>query len=240
MKFLKFLSHLVAGLFLACLLMGPTVLFSANGVEPIKKIGIGLCVAIVPLFLLMVWLVNYRTNSDIKSRERVYSYDKETATLTVHKRSKEVGKVISIEKLSDYSLQYHPSQMVYTGATVGGIHTGGFHKTEACYTAKTFSTKKAKLNYTNELDSLNHGQIEMIKLAPALVEDANIRFFSLLVGDCMILSHDDEATMFQRGFDAAVNSGRVDLLQDIAKGSYFAKQLTLEECKDIRNWLSGE
>lgn len=50
----------------------------------------------------------------------MYFYDKETATLTVHKRCKEVGKVIFIEKPSDYSLQYHPSQTVYTGATVGG------------------------------------------------------------------------------------------------------------------------
>jgi len=36
--------------------------------------------------------------------------------------------------------KYHPSQTVYTGATVGGIHMGGFHTTEAYTTQTTTST----------------------------------------------------------------------------------------------------
>lgn len=240
MKFLKFLSHLVAGLFLACLLTGPFCLICGSSIEHMQSLGVGLCVAIVPLFLIMTWLVRYREKIDVKSRDDLYSYDKATATLTIHKRCDRIGKVVSIEKITDYSLQYHPSQTIYTGATVGGVHTGGFHQTEDYYTAKTFSTDKAKLKYTNELDSLNHGQIDIIKLDSSLVEDAASRFPWFLTDDCLVLSHEERTTTYQHGFDAAVKTNRTDLLQTIAKGAFLEKQLTMDECADIRNWISGK
>ena len=242
MKFsiLKFLSHLVAGLFIACLLAGPVCLICGGSVYYMQEFGIGLCVAIVPLFLIMTWLVRYREKNYIIDRDDFYSYDRETETLTLHKRCNRSGYAISIEEIKDYNLQYHPSQTVYTGATVGGIHMGGFHQTKDSYTVETFSTRKAKLKYTDDLDSLNHGQIKIIKLDSSLVKDAARSFPEFLTGDCLVLLHEERSTIYQHGFDAAVKTNRTDLLETIAKGAFLEKQLTLDECKDIRNWISGK
>jgi len=40
------------------------------------------------------------------------------------------------------SYTYHPSETIYTGASVGGVHMGGFHETEAYYSEKAISSDK--------------------------------------------------------------------------------------------------
>ena len=47
---------------------------------------------------------------------------------------------ISVRDSKVYMATYHPSQAVYTGATVGGITTGGIHYTKPSYSEKTSTT----------------------------------------------------------------------------------------------------
>lgn len=47
---------------------------------------------------------------------------------------------ISVRNSNVYMATYHPSQAVYTGATVGGITTGGIHYTKPSYSEKISST----------------------------------------------------------------------------------------------------
>ncbi|MBR2977121.1 MAG: hypothetical protein IKM36_02455 [Oscillospiraceae bacterium] len=52
-------------------------------------------------------------------------------TLRLYSIGTELSAIVKYEKHYNYSFKYHPEQIVYTGATVGGITTGGFHKEEA-------------------------------------------------------------------------------------------------------------
>lgn len=52
---------------------------------------------------------------------------------------------ITVEKAFSVTLDYQPSKAVYTGATVGGITTGGVHYTQAGYTGSATSSGKGEI-----------------------------------------------------------------------------------------------
>ncbi len=49
---------------------------------------------------------------------------------------------LSVEGSKILSFKYNPSKTIYTGATVGGITTGGFHQTQATYSERIDKTQK--------------------------------------------------------------------------------------------------
>ena len=240
-NFIIVAMRVVGGLFIACLVTGPIVWLNADGFEPIRKIGIGLTAAIIPLLILLIIIVNCTPKLDEKKHKGIFSYDKDTETLTIYKRCKAIRKVIAIKKVYGYTSQYHPSQSIYTGATVGGVHTGGVHKTEAYYTAKRFSTGKFRLEYNNAL-AFCEGKIETIKLDPSLISSASIHLSPYLVDDCLILSNANPDSIYVKGFEAAVKNSSLsyDNLEKLAQFAHIDKQLTYRECKKIRNWISGK
>jgi hypothetical protein len=52
---------------------------------------------------------------------------------------------LSVQQGENIVLTYHPSKAVYTGATVGGITTGGVHYTKDGYTSSTLKTGNADI-----------------------------------------------------------------------------------------------
>lgn len=49
---------------------------------------------------------------------------------------------ISVEKGGSLQYTYNPSETVYTGVTVGNVHTGGFHQTQASYSERVHRSGK--------------------------------------------------------------------------------------------------
>lgn len=92
---------------------------------------------------LLVTLSDRAYESDETTSVRVYIRPDNSVYSTVNNGSKiEGAPKISIKQGGTLLLTYHPSQAVYTGATVGGITTGGVHYTQSGYTAsKTHSGK---------------------------------------------------------------------------------------------------
>lgn len=92
---------------------------------------------------LLVTLSDRAYESDETTSVRVYIRPDNSIYYTVNNGRKiEGAPKISIEQGGALLLTYHPSQAVYTGATVGGITTGGVHYTQSGYTAsKTHSGK---------------------------------------------------------------------------------------------------
>ncbi|MBE7002443.1 MAG: hypothetical protein E7421_07130 [Ruminococcaceae bacterium] len=74
---------------------------------------------------------------------------------------KKIGE-FSVHPLQEYSAKFHPETITYTGVTVGGIHTGGFSKTEAHYTTKSKNTAYAELRYKENSTSLSSPISEVI------------------------------------------------------------------------------
>lgn len=62
--------------------------------------------------------------SEGAAREHL-SYDKDSEILTLMSLSSENANVIKLEKVTINTYKYNPAELVYTGATVGGVHMGG-------------------------------------------------------------------------------------------------------------------
>lgn len=54
---------------------------------------------------------------------------------------------ISVKSSTISNYQYHPSKTIFTGASSGGIAMGGFHTTEAHYTANQIKTAKGYIEF---------------------------------------------------------------------------------------------
>ena len=101
-------------------------------------------------------------------------YDLGSETLTLIERRNSNGIALKIRQMTDHNLKYHEAQYVYTGATVGGITTGGIHKTGDYHTIESTSTGKYEICYKDR-DILNNDQlypIKRIKLTNEMVEKA--------------------------------------------------------------------
>ena len=144
-------------------------------------------------------------------------FDTKKNELTLKKQDPSSRKVLKVEEMWNHSINYEPERYVYTGATVGGVHTGGVHK-EGGYNYLTgTSTGKYQIWYDNsmpyEYQNTSYrpsGGVESIKLAdPKLVEKAkNSQYVSrYLHGDTLVLGY---------------------------------KTLSKQECKNIISWLCGE
>lgn len=95
---------------------------------------------------LLVTLSDRAYESDETTSVRVYIRPDNTVYSTVNNGSKiEGAPQISVKKGGVLLLTYHPSQAVYTGATVGGITTGGVHYTQSGYTASETHSGKGDI-----------------------------------------------------------------------------------------------
>ena len=76
---------------------------------------------------------------------------------------------IYLEEQNERYLKDHPSETVYTGATVGGITTGGFHQTKA-YT--TLETRRTGYDFIIKTQDSRKWKIESVILNPEVARKA--------------------------------------------------------------------
>ncbi len=74
---------------------------------------------------------------------------------------------LSVQGSQTFSFTYNPSQTVYTGATVGGITTGGFHQTEATISERAHSSGNAYLTASSEGIGF---EVMLVKLSSQMCE----------------------------------------------------------------------
>lgn len=70
---------------------------------------------------------------------------------------------VHVKKGGYLSYTYSPSEMVYTGVTVGGVHTGGIHQTEECYYEKSHTSGKGYIEVSTEAEEFT---VKRIIMAP--------------------------------------------------------------------------
>ena len=63
--------------------------------------------------------------------EKYVSYHNQT--LFVTKRDPEIANIFTIQPYRKTQYGYSPEKLIYTGATVGGVTTGGWHKSGGFY-----------------------------------------------------------------------------------------------------------
>lgn len=159
-------------------------------------------------------------------------YDASTQTLTVKARCAANRGALEIVADRDIKTKYEPKRLVYTGATVGGITTGGFHE-EGGYNYISSANKTGKYNiyYIGELLP-----IQKIELSNELVPQAKkSEIKPFLNNHNAILLITSSISSFTR-LAIANGSPLADkmMMEDLREGFP-----TLEKCEKIINWICG-
>ena len=160
----------------------------------------------------------------------------------MNSRATQKGKVIKVKQIINYGLQYHPSEIVYTGATVGGVHVGGFHDEGNYYSVNGNSTNKYRLEYYGDgVTNEDFAPIDIIRLSPVcLAEAKQNKFISQFVDEDGDLALEHRIPKKKNAsVEAAIRAGNADLAMNLAKDGYYATKLTKEECEGIKAWLCG-
>ncbi len=149
-----------------------------------------------------------------------------------------------ITKMENDNYTYHQGKITYTGASVGGIHTGGFHTTPAGYTHSTSysGTGIIGLDYAKNMP---YFPVFFIKLNDNLLAKArntqNITKYLTVRRDETYLKlfagRSSTSDAYMDATKATISSNRYMAMaaHSRAVSSIF---LPLNQCEEIKNWLS--
>ena len=186
----------------------------------------------------------YYTKKKYKSREHIMYIGKDSVKL--YCRSEVSAKEIHIQPVHKVFTKYNPSQLVYTGATVGGIHTGGFHTTEAYWSEKSEGASGKYMAFIKDVDGKEYAVVKIVLASDDLLNEAKAH---PLVGkfvkeDYIYLKKENENTKFTKEeYDIlrqAVNSYDYGTQQNISQRAFLESLLTKAEYEVILNWISGK
>lgn len=124
-------------------------------------------------------------------------YNDKTYELTLINRDLSNKKVLRAEEIWNHSINYEPEKLVYTGATVGGVHTGGVHKEGGYNYLSGTSTGQYQVYYDNgdRYDTYTDrtlGGVEKVKLTNSqMIAQAKANEFisKYLQGDTLVLGY---------------------------------------------------
>lgn len=177
------------------------------------------------------------------SPKKYLSYDVYTKTLTLKERNPANANVIKVERMMDYNLKYHPSEIVYTGVTVGGIHTGGFHDRGNYISIDGKRTQKYRLIYNGVgVTSEQSCPIEIIKLEGNLTDKAknNSLIRQYLDSNGMLVLKNNVKSENAQFIVSAMEVKNIDAAMEFAKEDYYNQQLTKEQCDSVKNWICSK
>ena len=131
--------------------------------------------------------------------------------------------------------------MVYTGATVGGVTTGGWHEEKAYYSQEVSDSGKSKLKFKGK----DGGTIKKIILTADLIASAkqqpDIKQF--LKDDTLELQHLDcggLSIVNAHVLSTAIATGNVGVQALIANEESNKKFLTHSECQHVLDWICNK
>lgn len=176
------------------------------------------------------------------------SYDEESQVLTVFSCLPSNKEILKVHAMLDVGYKYHDAELVYTGATVGRVHMGGFHVNKAYLSGRIQGkTGKYQLLYTGIASKEGFFPIKEIVVTKEMVAKAkmNPAVAGFLDGKRkrLILKHDAKSTVSEEMNKVRIDSykqGRLDIATEIGKQDYINTQLTKEECEAIVSFLVTE
>lgn len=169
----------------------------------------------------------------------------EDGTATLLQRSSISQEWIKLQNIHEVYHKYNPSQLVYTGATVGGVTTGGFHETQASYSEKSLGTS-GRCKLMGKKGDRDYVIIKEIVLSDSMVEDAkNTPYINkFLSGNKLILKYDGPETKLTENeslvLQKAIMTCDEGLRLDVTQRAYLAAQLTRNDCERILSWIGGK
>ena len=142
---------------------------------------------------------------------------------------------ITVEKAFSVTLDYQPSKAVYTGATVGGITTGGVHYTQAGYTGSATSSGKGEIRvkaggtvFELQVATMGEYAIDKFKRDPEFKRVA-------INGRILCWADSLEAASMLQGFLSATS---YEARGNMASAYTDERRLSYDRCKEIAKFLN--
>lgn len=216
------------------------IVFDAIGIDSILLMTL----VFIPLMAGAIWLLNKLLGPDETPKHIVIDEKNETATLL--QRSNISANKLQYEPVYSANYKFVPSETRYAGATVGGIHTGGFYNTEAYI--HEYGGKKTEKSHVFVKDYMSNDVIEIkkIKLSGELLtlakQDKRIKQF--IVDDYISLRHkgkDTELTQMEKeAMKQAVLVQDKAMMYNITQRAFLAGYLDTSDVMYILSWIQGD
>ena len=154
---------------------------------------------------------------------------------------------ITIKELELTEQSYHPGKLVYTGATVGGIHTGGFHKEKAYISERSKGSNKYGLYlYITKPDAIPgsdnnkaYVKIDEILVSKTIFDNLHDTIKAYAQEHKLILKHNKVSEENANLMKYATEAQNVMLYSYYSQVCYLDTQLTKGECQTIKSWISA-
>lgn len=159
-----------------------------------------------------------------------------------HKRAYRDAFRFKVMDMKNDTYVYHPEQLVYTGATVGNIHTGGFHTEKAYYSQRYYSSGRGAI-YCDYNEILPCFLVARIKLNDELLQKAKAdpEIAPLLSRAGVLICKDSKG---KAPSDLEVEAVKRIAAEDIYRGASVQSYLTnrqflpTDTCKAVARFLN--
>ncbi len=152
-------------------------------------------------------------------------------------RRSEGPPTIHVKKAGALLATYHPSEAVYTGATVGGITTGGVHYTKDGYSYSRDNQGKGEISVSAFGKEFALNSVTMSEYTKnRFKRDSKYR---LLVdkGQILCYKNTEKADFYANGVALAAERGDITMAMNAASMAADERRLPYKECKEIMNLI---
>lgn len=194
-------------------------------------------IAAVPCLFLMAAANHRRPTDGIR-------YDKDEKTLYLRERLKANRDYMKLVNVPAEYRTDHPAELVYTGATVGGVHTGGFHVEEAYTSSRNIGSDRYVIWFTSGEDAFIVKQVVLFDDALIREAKAHPQLRQFLQGDTLVLKYKDsqcQMDALERGaVDSAMRRGDTTAAKNVAMRAIMASYMKRNDAKAVLNWMCGK
>lgn len=225
----------------ACVAMLVIVIVAPLGIVE-GPVGIGIaCAAGLAATVAVANVIEKKEEQE----KKYIVFNKESKSATLLRRDAISSAIFHIQTIDKVHYDFKPSELVYTGATVGGVTTGGFHTTEAHYRERSDGASgKALLiaKFRNgETATIKKIHLSNEKLKEAAANDPRIKKF--LKGNDLVLEYGGEETKLTKDekflLEKAIAEHNEAMQNYVTQRAFLATQLTKEDCENIKKWVAG-
>ncbi len=142
---------------------------------------------------------------------------------------------IHVKKAGAILATYHPSQAVYTGATVGGITTGGVHHTQAGHTLSQSNNGKGEITANINGTEITVQSVTISDYTQKKFKRDNTYKSCVKDGQILCFRNTAKADFYLNGYMNAAKYGNYTLMQNTASMLADEKRLPVGQCNQIAN-----
>lgn len=195
--------------------------------------------------VLLIAVILIKKDMKLCDSHSNFSRNGDEKCITLHARVKDNKNYISIKRFQQQYVKDHEAQLVYTGATVGGVHTGGFHVEEA-YSSFHGGSITDRFYFWVSDGNKKGFILEKVALDEGLVNEAKQHpvVSRFLKENTLVLQYDNEKTKLTEEESAihnnAVKNNNVSTMVNISLRAITEKKLKKDDAKAILNWMCGQ